>query len=95
MFRSFPQLIVCAAMYKLTPQYIVSYDQVNNCLSHVYWRERGGGGGAAGGREIREEVSAKGMGRLLSLEGIFIGLFCGISRPSMLCLSALNLLALN
>ena len=27
-FLFFPQLIVCAAMYKLTPQYIVSYDQV-------------------------------------------------------------------
>lgn len=27
-FSFFPQLIVCAAMYKLTPQYIVSYDQV-------------------------------------------------------------------
>ena len=26
---STPQLIVCAAMYKLTPQYIVSYDQVD------------------------------------------------------------------
>ena len=24
----FKQLIVCAAMYKLTPQYIVAYDQV-------------------------------------------------------------------
>ena len=27
-FSFFSQLIVCAAMYKLTPQYIVSYDQV-------------------------------------------------------------------
>ena len=27
-FPFFLQLIVCAAMYKLTPQYIVSYDQV-------------------------------------------------------------------
>ena len=52
MFCSFPQLIVCAAMYKLTPQYIVSYDQVNTCFVHVYnyrggarGEERGEGGG--------------------------------------------------
>ena len=31
---SFPQLIVCAAMYKLTPQYVVSYDQVDNLSVH-------------------------------------------------------------
>lgn len=57
-YCSFLQLIVCAAMYKLTPQYIVSYDQVNTCFLHVREKEgRGmelevdvGGGGVIVGR---------------------------------------------
>ena len=32
----FKQLIVCAAMYKLTPQYIVAYDQVTSELSPLH-----------------------------------------------------------
>lgn len=46
-------------MYKLTPQYIVSYDQVNTCFLHVQRRERGGAGK---GWEARGEVVIGGRG---------------------------------
>ena len=36
----FKQLIVCAAMYKLTPQYIVAYDQVTLELSALHSAKR-------------------------------------------------------
>ena len=36
----FKQLIVCAAMYKLTPQYIVAYDQVTLELSPLHSAKR-------------------------------------------------------
>lgn len=77
-FCSFPQLIVCAAMYKLTPQYIVSYDQVIACLLHVY------------GKEWCREVAVEGEGVVIG-RGILIGPFFGISRPGMLCLSTMDL----
>ena len=36
----FKQLIVCAAMYKLTPQYIVAYDQVTLEFSSLHTAKR-------------------------------------------------------
>ena len=36
----FKQLIVCAAMYKLTPQYIVAYDQVTLEFSPLHSAKR-------------------------------------------------------
>lgn len=74
-------------MYKLTPQYIVSYDQVNTCFLHVQRSERRG---AEKEWEARGEVVIGGRG-----VGIFIGLFRGTSHPRVPYLSIMSSFGLN